>query len=109
MRRGLLFVAFAWCACKPDFAKRESLVDGPAILAVRAEPAEAKPGETVTFTALVASPEGEIGDAVAWTFCSTPKLLTDNTAVSPACNYGGTVVAATSPLPSSSGCRMRTP
>ena len=53
-------------ACKPDFGERESLVDRAEVLAVRIEPPEAKPGEAVTTTLLVASPNGPI-DAPAAT------------------------------------------
>ena len=92
-------------ACKPDFAKRESLVDGVQILAVQAEPAEARAGEPVSFTALVVSPEGDVTTPVGWAFCNTPKLLTENGAVSPSCNTGGVPVPATTPLPAG-GCAV---
>ncbi len=103
MRRA--YWALALVACKPDFAARESLVDRVQILAVRAEPAEAKPGELVTFSALVASPEGQVDGPVGWTLCGAPKLLTENTAVSAACNAGGDLVPATTALPAN-GCAV---
>lgn len=73
-------------ACKPDLAVRESLVTEVRILAVRGEAAEALPGESVTYSVLVASPEGALSNPVtSWAYCATPKLLTENGAVSRAC------------------------
>lgn len=73
-------------SCKPDFGERESLVDRTLVLAVRIEPPEAKPGETVTATLLVASPDGPlVAPPASWAFCATPKLLTENGSVSAAC------------------------
>jgi hypothetical protein len=85
--------AAALCApsCKPDFGERESLVDRIEVLAVRVEPPEAKPGEAVTTTLLVASPDGPVDAAASWAFCATPKLLTENGAVSKACLGDGVV------------------
>jgi hypothetical protein len=85
--------AAALCApsCKPDFGERESLVDRVEVLAVRVDPPEAKPGEAVTTTLLVASPDGPIDAAASWAFCATPKLLTENGSVSKACLGDGVV------------------
>ena len=81
-----LCVAAIVPSCKPDFGERESLVDRTVVLAVRIEPPEAKPGETVTTTLLVASPDGPVdAPATSWAFCATPKLLTENGSVSAAC------------------------
>ncbi len=89
MRRPLLAFALL-VSCKPDFAERESLVTRTEVLAVRSEPAEAKPGETVTYRAFVVTPDGAIGTpAASWAFCATPKRLTENGAVSAACLSGG--------------------
>lgn len=73
--------------CFPDdLTDRASLVAGPRVLAVRAEPAESRPGEEVAYTALLAGPGGSIDDAaVSWAFCASPKPLTENNAVSSAC------------------------
>ena len=46
-------------------------VTKPRLLAVRSEPAEPRPGDTVTFDALVADPTGEI-DSVLWIACPSP-------------------------------------
>ncbi|MDI3281860.1 hypothetical protein QHF83_01015 [Polyangium sp. 15x6] len=59
---------------------------GPRILAVRSEPPESKPGESVTYEALVVTPDGEPeGAAMRWAFCAAPKPLTENGSVSTAC------------------------
>lgn len=88
-------------ACKPDFGERESFVDRAQVLAVRIEPPEAKPGEPVTATLLVASPGGPIETPPAsWAFCATPKLLTENGSVSAAClaaGAGGVVAIGDAP------------
>ena len=42
---------------------------GARVIAVRAEPAEAAAGTTVTYTALQVSADGEITDAIDWAFC----------------------------------------
>ena len=73
-------------SCKPDFGERESLVDRTIVVAMRIDPPEAKPGETVTTTLLVVSPDGLVdAPPASWAFCATPKLLTENGAVSAAC------------------------
>ena len=43
--------------CVPDFDDDLSIVVAPRVLAVRAEPAEAKPNEVVTLSALVVDPD----------------------------------------------------
>ena len=104
-----LLAAAEVTSCRPDFGERESRVDRRRVLAVRVDPPEAKPGEAVTATLLVGSPAGTV-DVLAsrWAFCATPKLLTENGAVSAACledgvlpigSRGATVTAA---LPASS-------
>jgi len=81
-----LCVAALVPSCKPEFGERESFVDRTQVLAVRIEPPEAKPGETVTTTLLVVSPDGPLdAPAASWAFCATPKLLTENGSVSAAC------------------------
>ncbi|HSO41021.1 MAG TPA: hypothetical protein VLT33_51200, partial [Labilithrix sp.] len=97
--RSLLVVAVLVAAsCKPDFGERESLVDRPQVLAVSIDPPEAKPGEPVTATLLVASPSGPVENAAAsWAFCATPKLLTENGSVSAACLAAGVVPIGDAP------------
>jgi hypothetical protein len=82
----------ATISCKPDFGVRESLVDREEVIAVRTDPPEAKPGDAVTFSVLVAAPSGTVAaPPTAWAWCATPKLLTDNGAVSAACAKDGVV------------------
>jgi hypothetical protein len=77
-------------SCKPDFGERESFVDRTQVLAVRVEPAEAKPGEPVTTSMLVVTPAGPVdAPPSSWAFCATPKLLTENGSVSAACLADG--------------------
>ncbi len=80
----VLVVAAA--SCRPDLGDRDSLVTSERVLAVRGEPPEAKPGEAVSYTILVASPQGAIAvPPVNWAFCASPKLLSENNIVSPDC------------------------
>jgi len=87
----------AACAlsCVPNLSNDDSLIDSTRVLAVRADPAEAKPGATVTFTALVAGSTGTVPSApVAWDFCTAPKPLTDDNIVSDACLDSSSLVGA---------------
>ena len=67
-----------------------------AILAVRADPAEAAPGTAVTFTALVAEPGRARWPtpAIDWSFCTAPEPLTEDNVVSNACLDSSSLVAA---------------
>ncbi len=79
-------------SCRPDFGERESRVDRRRVLAVRVDPPEAKPGESVTATLLVAAPDGPVIDvASSWAFCAAPKLLTENGSVGAACLADGVI------------------
>lgn len=82
----LLSGVAAW-GCAPDFAVDLSEIDGPRVLAVRAEPAEAEPGERVTFLALVAGrDEPEMG--LEFDFCVARKDLAELAPIQPACLKG---------------------
>lgn len=104
MRR-LCAVVLLVASCRPDFAERESRVDRTQVLAVRLDPPEAKPGDLVTASLLVASPEGTAQASASWAFCATPRLLTENGAVSAACLANGVLPVGdalgpiTAPLP----------
>jgi hypothetical protein len=93
MRRPVALLAVLVAAsCRPDFGERESRVDRTQVVAVVIEPPEAKPGEPVTSKLVVASPDGPVlAPATGWAFCATPKLLTENGAVSAACLGDGVV------------------
>ena len=84
-------------ACKPDVGAPISLISGPAILAVKGQPAEVKPGAMVTYEVLAADDTGRIpasgGDVTAsaqWAICEQPKPPIETNSVSAACLDTGT-------------------
>jgi hypothetical protein len=107
--RAAVFAVLGLAACQPDFAAPLSLVDGPRLLAVRAEPPEAATGDVVTLTPLVAAPDGTVlMPALRWSLCLEPKATSENGAVSPACLADGGTTALAGPtlrLPAD-GCRL---
>lgn len=86
-RRALaLGLALAAGACRPDFDRGPSFIEGPRVLALRSTPPEAKPGEPVAFSALLVDPSGTRADVRAeWAFCNERKPLTELGPVAPAC------------------------
>lgn len=100
LRAALAVAAIAGLAalapgCKPDLDDRPSRVIAPRVLAITSEPAEAKPSTRVKYTILWAAPDGAAAPAIGWAFCRTPKLLSEDAAVSPECARGAGVL----PLP----------
>lgn len=96
MRRflGLLAVVLLG-ACAPDLPNDGGVVVAPRLLAVKGEPAESKPGKTVTYSALVAAPNGAgTNSGVRWSFCTAPKPPTEDEVVSSACLGAAALVAA---------------
>lgn len=91
MKRLVLLLAIAGCDDALD--QRLSLVDEPRILAVTADPAEAKPGTMVSYAALIASPDGTVADPLAWSYCIAGKPPTEDNAVSPFCLGDVSIVA----------------
>ncbi len=85
--------AVALIACRPEFDDDYWRVDSPRVLAVKSEPAEAKPGTRLTFTAFL-SVIGTPDRLPVWNFCTAPKPLTENDAVSPACLASSALVSA---------------
>jgi len=82
----LLTVCIAWAACKPGVGQPPYLVTNYALLAVHGEPAEAKPGASVTYSFLLASPTGPVDSPeVLWDICQTPKPPSESNAVASAC------------------------
>jgi hypothetical protein len=103
----LVAIGAALATCKPDVGQPAYLVTDYALLAVRAEPAEVKPGATVTYSFLLASPNGTVQDTEAmWNVCLIPKPPSESNAVSSACSgfpdAGAVTVASTftTPVPS---------
>lgn len=86
-RSSLLIVAvMILVGCLPDPGAPASLLTGPRLLAVRAEPPEAKPGAAVTYEALVLDAVGARAEtSVRWAFCASPRPLTETNSVSSAC------------------------
>ncbi len=81
---GLSLLAFI--GCRPELGDRDSRVTAARIIAVRAEPPEARAGNPVTYSVLVATPpETASTAAVDWAFCASPKALAENNVVSSAC------------------------
>jgi hypothetical protein len=79
-----IWVAFLLAGCAPDLGSSLSLVAAPRVLAVRGVPAEAAPGATVIWDALVASPDGS-APPLAWSLCTHPKPLANANSVSDEC------------------------
>ena len=77
--------ALTLLACRPAFDENDGLVSSARVLAVKSEPAEAKPGEPVHFSALIAAPASSDVSAPSWHFCTAPKAAAENNAVSSAC------------------------
>jgi hypothetical protein len=106
-------VACAVCAvgpaCDSRLDQRLAIIDQPRVLAVIAEPAEARPGAEVSYTAVVASPGGPVAAAPRWAFCVAPKPPTEDNAISDGCLDDahlialGTQPAVTAALPAD-GC-----
>jgi hypothetical protein len=78
-------------ACAPSPGPPLSLVTAERVLALRGTPAEAAPGDTVAFDALVAAPGGTMAPVLDWSLCHAPRPLTTNDVVSPACLTAGGV------------------
>jgi hypothetical protein len=82
-------------ACKPQVGPPISLISGPAILAVKGEPAEAdpRPGDAnfqyealaVDSNGRVPAPTADISSPILWSICNQPKPPTQSNSVSTAC------------------------
>lgn len=65
-------------ACVPELDVDEAVVREPRVIAVQARPAEARPGEQVTYRVLYVDEDGrrESGD-IRWFYCRAPKPLAE--------------------------------
>jgi hypothetical protein len=73
-------------ACSPEFDNRASTVDAPRVLGVRATPAEAPPGASVSYRILVVDQQGTVGDPeVDWSYCTKSKPLNELNDVASEC------------------------
>lgn len=113
-RRSFLAVAscVALVACKPSVGQAPSLITDYTLLAVRGEPPEARPGSNVTYSFLLASPQGTVDTAEAvWDICQTPKPPSESNSVASACTGApdaGVGIAGqtfTAPMPTQA-CRL---
>ncbi|HYQ45407.1 MAG TPA: hypothetical protein VER11_25650 [Polyangiaceae bacterium] len=86
-------VALYSSACRPELDDDYWRVDEPRVLAVKSEPAEARPGELVAFTVFLSAAETP-NELPTWSFCTAPKPLTENNAVSAACLGKATLLPA---------------
>lgn len=104
-------LAAAFAACHEPLDQRLAIVDEPRVLAIRSEPAEAKPGTEVRYRALLAGPEGPLTELPRWAFCTAPKPPTEDNVVSSECIGPdllvdlGTTDKPSATLPSD-GCRL---
>ncbi|MES1175819.1 MAG: hypothetical protein ABUL62_15970 [Myxococcales bacterium] len=100
-------------ACRPELDDHDWLIDSVRVLAVKGEPAEARPGEPVRFTAFLSTTDNPANaQDLAWQFCSAPKPTTENNVVSSACLNGanalhpagrGSTIEVSTPL---DGCAL---
>lgn len=76
--------------CVPDLDTDESSVQAPRVLAVVAQPAEAKAGSTVSYSALLVDQNGPREQGVlAWFYCMAQKPLAELGPVDPECLQAG--------------------
>jgi hypothetical protein len=73
--------------CKPDLGSPPSLVVGPAVLALRGTPPEAKPGgDPVSYDALIVEVDGRVSTSdIGWALCKEPHPPADSNIVSDVC------------------------
>jgi hypothetical protein len=84
--RRMLLLLLAVSSCTPDLGHPASLVTSERLIAVRAEPPEAGPSDTVEYTSLVVSPTGATSaPALRWSLCKLRKPVDENTPVGQAC------------------------
>ncbi|HYQ16268.1 MAG TPA: hypothetical protein VEQ58_10945 [Polyangiaceae bacterium] len=82
----LTLSALGLFACEPTFDDRSSEVLDRRVLAVQVTPAQAKPGQDVTLSALVVEPSGTLRNfSLGWAFCNAAKPVAETNDVSAAC------------------------
>ena len=86
--------------CETSLDQRLAIVKHEQVIAVISQPAEAKPGATPTYSAVIAAPDGPVADLPAFSFCLAPKPPTEDNAVSAACTDDPSALAPTGPIPS---------
>jgi hypothetical protein len=81
-------LTLAMGACVPELDSDDGLVLTPRVLAVRADPPEARPGDAVRLQALVADPEGNVEVPVRWSLCRRRPSLADPSTLDAGCLQG---------------------
>lgn len=84
MRR-LIVLALSVLGCVPEFNDDLSTITAPRLLAIQAEPAEAKPRAAVTLRALVVGPDSADLPDPSFSLCLARKPLSELGPVSPEC------------------------
>jgi hypothetical protein len=65
-------------ACVPDLDTDESTITAPRVIAISAQPAEARPGQSVSYTALLVDQNGVRSEGtLAWYYCEAQKPLAE--------------------------------
>jgi hypothetical protein len=84
---GLVGLASAGAVgCKPDLGAPQSLIAGPAILAIRGTPPEATEGGLITYDALTVDVTGTVAaPQISWAQCLLPNPPSNGNDVSNAC------------------------
>ena len=83
------FALLLLAPCVPKVGNPASLITQERIIGVRAEPAEAAPGDLVQYASLVASPSGTVqAQDLSWSLCSLRKPVAENTPAGQACLTG---------------------
>lgn len=88
----ILILLAVLAACNAPLDQRLAIVKEPRVLAISSEPAERKPSEVVTYSALVASPDGPIAAVPSWGLCTAPKPPTEDNAVADPCLGEGALI-----------------
>jgi len=115
---GLAALGLLGGACTPDIEGGASIIDGPRVLAIRSDPAEAapkgNPPTTITWTALFVGPDGDQDPTLLdWAICTERKPLVTAGEMSNECLAAesdalipvGTGISASGMLPDD-GCRL---
>jgi hypothetical protein len=86
MRQSNLLAFLLLAGCVPKMGSPASLIAQERIIGVRADPAEAAPGDLVQYSSLVVSPSGTVdAQDLSWSLCDLRKPVAENTPVSQAC------------------------
>lgn len=86
MRSRVAIWVVVWSGCFPTLEDAPSLVNRPRLLAVRAQPAEVRPGEAARYAAFLATQTGSVADdGSGYAFCLQPRVLEERNGVAPDC------------------------